>query len=347
MIANIIIYLIFSYLCQDCFLLKLKNIMVFQILLLAAGLILILMGANWLVDGSSSIARKTGMSEFVIGLTIVGIGTSTPEMVVSFISAFQGKSEMALGNVIGSNIFNILMILGITTLIRPITMSKDNRVKDIPMNIIVTVVLLLLWVLHSVLRVGENEISRFEGALMLAAFAAYLWMMFRSGSSDEEDPIETEPTKTYATWVPVMFCIIGLACLVGGGKLFVNSATNIAQALSLSEKFIAITIMAAGTSLPELATCIVAARKGRNQMALGNVLGSNIANILMIVGGAAVISPLSLHAISVVDLSVMMLSGIVLLASAYTIKKDRIDRREGATFILIEILYMIWLFMKG
>lgn len=320
--------------------------MVLQILLLAAGLVLILMGANWLVDGSTSIARKTGMSEFVIGLTIVGIGTSTPEMVVSFISAFQGKSEMALGNVIGSNIFNILMILGVTTLISPITMSRDNRVKDIPLNIIVTGALLLIWLLHSVLGVGENEISRFEGALMLAAFAAYLWMMFRSGSNSTEETSE-EDTKVYSTWISLLMIVTGLACLVGGGKLFVNSATHIAQALNLSEKFIAITIMAAGTSLPELATCIVAARKGRNQMALGNVLGSNIANILMIVGGAAVISPLSLHAISAVDLIVMMLAGLVLLVSAYTIKKDRIDRREGVIFILIEVLYMIWLFIKG
>lgn len=320
--------------------------MVLQILLLAAGLVLILMGANWLVDGSTSIARKTGMSEFVIGLTIVGIGTSTPEMVVSFISAFQGKSEMALGNVIGSNIFNILMILGVTTLISPITMSRNNRVKDIPLNIIVTGALMLIWLLHSVLGVGENEISRFEGALMLAAFAAYLWMMFRSGSNSTEETSEEE-TKAYSTWISLLMILTGLACLVGGGKLFVNSATHIAQALNLSEKFIAITIMAAGTSLPELATCIVAARKGRNQMALGNVLGSNIANILMIVGGAALISPLSLHAISAIDLIVMMLAGLVLLVSAYTIKKDRIDRREGVIFILIEVLYMIWLFIKG
>lgn len=319
--------------------------MALQILLLAAGLMLILLGANWLVDGSTSIARRTGMSEFVIGLTIVGIGTSTPEMVVSFISAFQGKSEMALGNVIGSNIFNILMILGVTTLISPITMTKDNRVKDIPMNILVTGALLLLWLLHSVFGIGENEISRFEGALMLVAFAAYLWMMFRSGSDSPET--SEDETKTYSTWMSLILIVAGLACLVGGGKLFVKSATFIAHALNLSEKFIAITIMAAGTSLPELATCIVAARKGRNQMALGNVLGSNIANILMIVGGAAVISPLSLHAISFVDLFVMLLAGLVLLASAYTIKKDRIDRREGMIFILIEVAYMIWLFIKG
>ena len=320
--------------------------MAIQILLLILGLTLILFGANWLVDGSTSIARKTGMSEFVIGLTIVGIGTSTPEMVVSYISAFQGQSELALGNVIGSNIFNILMILGITTLISPITMSKENRLKDIPLNILVTGGLMLIWLLHSVLGVGANEISRLEGGLMLAAFAFYLWMMFRSGSGAEETG-QAEETKTFPNWLAVLMILGGLGGLIIGGRFFVNSATAIAQYLNLSEKFIAITIMAAGTSLPELATCIVAARKGRNQMALGNVIGSNIANILLIVGGAALISPLSLVSIGWVDFVVMIVASLVLLMSAYTIKRDRIDRREGLLFILIEVAYMIWLFLNA
>lgn len=320
--------------------------MVIQILLLILGLMLILFGANWLVDGSTSIARKTGMSEFVIGLTIVGIGTSTPEMVVSYISAFQGQPELALGNVIGSNIFNILMILGITTIISPITMSKENRIKDIPLNIIVTGALMLIWILHSVLGVGVNEISRLEGGLMLAAFAFYLWMMFRSGSGAEETG-QAEETKTFPNWLAVLMILGGLGGLIIGGRFFVNSATAIAQYLNLSEKFIAITIMAAGTSLPELATCIVAARKGRNQMALGNIIGSNIANILLIVGGAALISPLSLVSIAWVDFAVMMVASLVLLMSAYTIKRDRIDRREGLLFIVIEVAYMIWLFLNA
>jgi cation:H+ antiporter len=238
------------------------------------------------------------------------------------------------------------MILGITTLISPITMSKENRIKDIPLNIIVTGALMLIWLLHSVLGVGANEISRIEGGLMLAAFAFYLWMMFRSGNGAEETQ-QAEETKTFPNCLSVLMIIGGLGCLIGGGKFFVNSATAIAQYLNLSEKFIAITIMAAGTSLPELATCIVAARKGRNQMALGNVIGSNIANILLIVGGAALISPLSLVSIAWVDFAVMMVASLVLLMSAYTIKRDRIDRREGALFILIEIAYMAWLFLNA
>ena len=319
--------------------------MVLQILLLISGLLLILFGANWLVDGSTSIARKTGISEFVIGINIVGIGTSTPEMVVSYFAAFQGQSEIALGNVIGSNIFNILMILGITTLIKPVTMSRENRLKDIPMNILVTGALLILWLAHSILGIGQNQISRLEGLLMLIAFVAYLWMMFRSGNDNTED--ENEEIKTFSPAMAVIMIIGGLACLIGGGRVFVNSATAIAHYLNLSEKFIAITIMAAGTSLPELATCIVAARKGRNQMALGNVIGSNISNILLIVGGAALISPLSLSGISYMDFAVVMISSIVLLISAYTFQKERIDRIEGMFFILIEIAYMVWLFIKG
>ena len=319
--------------------------MVLQILLLISGLLLILFGANWLVDGSTSIARKTGISEFVIGITIVGIGTSTPEMVVSYFAAFQGQSEIALGNVIGSNIFNILMILGITTLIKPVTMSRENRLKDIPMNILVTGALLILWLAHSILGIGQNQISRLEGLLMLIAFVAYLWMMFRSGNDNTEE--EIEEIKTFSPAMAVIMIVGGLACLIGGGRVFVNSATAIAHYLNLSEKFIAITIMAAGTSLPELATCIVAARKGRNQMALGNVIGSNISNILLIVGGAALISPLSLSGISYMDFAVDMISSIVLLISAYTFQKERIDRIEGMFFILIEIAYMVWLFIKG
>jgi cation:H+ antiporter len=319
--------------------------MVLQILLLISGLLLILFGANWLVDGSTSIARKTGISEFVIGITIVGIGTSTPEMVVSYFAAFQGQSEIALGNVIGSNIFNTLMILGITTLIKPVTMSRENRLKDIPMNILVTGALLILWLAHSILGIGQNQISRLEGLLMLIAFVAYLWMMFRSGNDNTEE--ENEEIKTFSPAMAVIMIIGGLACLIGGGRVFVNSATAIAHYLNLSEKFIAITIMAAGTSLPELATCRVAARKGRNQMALGNVIGSNISNILLIVGGAALISPLSLSGISYMDFAVVMISSIVLLISAYTFQKERIDRIEGMFFILIEIAYMVWLFIKG
>ena len=312
---------------------------------LAAGLGLILFGANWLVEGATSIARKTGLSEFVIGLTIVGIGTSAPEMVVSFISAFQGKSEMAIGNIMGSNIFNVLMILGITALVSPLVITRQNRKRDIPLNIGVTLLLLILGMKHTLFGIGFDEITRWDGALMLAIFAFYMWKSFTRGT--DKNPAEECEVKTLSTGLAITFIGVGLLALVGGGRLFVNSATAVAQYFNLSEKFIAITIMSAGTSLPELATCVVAAQKGRGQMALGNILGSNISNVLMILGGSALIHPLSFAGITLVDMGVVLASALLLMLTAYTFKKDKLDRTEGVIFIIIEIGYMVWLMINA
>ena len=315
--------------------------MAVQILLLILGLTLILLGANWLVDGSTSIARKTGMSEFIIGLTIVGIGTSSPEMVVSFMSAIQGKAEMAIGNVVGSNIFNTLIILGITALISPLTITKSNIRKDIPVNFFVTILLLLLGMNFSIFKVGENVISRFDGIILLAVFAWYLWSSFRSDNGDETE--EGEEIKTRNIPVSVLMIAGGLGALVFGGRLFVNSATALAQMFGVSDKFIAITVMAAGTSMPELATCIVAALKGRGQLALGNILGSNISNILLILGGASLIHPLSFNGMTPVDLGSILVCSIFIWASAYLFKKKQLDRVEGIILLLMETGYMWYL----
>ena len=319
--------------------------MIIQILLLIGGLALILFGANWLVDGSTSIARKTGLSEFVIGLTIVGIGTSAPEMVVSYISAFQGKSDMAIGNVIGSNIFNVFMILGITALIAPLTITKSNAKRDIPLNIGVTALLILLGLKNTIIGIGSDVLSRWEGALLLGIFIIYLWRSFASGAATEEE--SDEESRLYSTGMSILMILGGLGALIGGGRFFVNSATAIAEQLHMSEKLIAITIMSAGTSLPELATCIVAARKGKGQMALGNIIGSNISNILLILGGAALIHPMSFAGISMVDTAVVSASAILLLISVFSFRKGYIDRTEGAFFVLIQLSYMIWLIING
>ena len=257
--------------------------MTIQILILAAGLLLILFGANYLVDGASSIAKRFGLSEFIIGVTIVGIGTSAPEMVVSFLSAIQGKADMAIGNIVGSNIFNTAMILGVTALISPLVITRSNIRKDIPLNIGVTVLLIILGLNHTIFGLGSDQLSRIDGLILLGIFVWYLWSSFRSDSqeADEESPI-----RQYSIAVSVLMIAGGLAGLVFGGRLFVNSATEIARLFGVSDKFIAITVMAAGTSMPELATCVVAAFKGRGQLALGNVLGSNISNILLILGGS-------------------------------------------------------------
>ena len=315
--------------------------MTLQIFILLAGLLLILFGANWLVDGSSSIAKRFGISEFVIGLTIVGIGTSTPEMVVSFMSSFQGKADMAIGNIVGSNIFNTLMILGVTALISPLAITKSNLKRDIPLNIIVTVMLILLGMNLTIFGKGQDQLCRIDGAILLALFAGYLWTSFKSDQGDSEEG--GEGIKEYKNGVSVLMIIAGLAGLIVGGRLFVNSATELAKMFGVSDKFIAITIMAAGTSMPELATCVVAALKGRGQLALGNVLGSNIANILLILGGAALINPLSFAGMTYVDLGIILIGALVILASAFMFKKKELDRYEGAIFVLMEIVYMWYL----
>ena len=315
--------------------------MALQIFILLAGLSLILFGANWLVDGSSSIAKRFGISEFVIGLTIVGIGTSTPEMVVSFLSSFQGKADMAIGNIVGSNIFNTMMILGVTALIAPLTITKSNLKKDIPLNIIVTILLILLGMNFTLFGKGQDQLSRIDGVILLTVFAWYIWTSFRSDTADSEE--DGEGIKEYKTGISVLLIVAGLAGLIIGGRLFVNSATELAKMFGVSDKFIAITVMAAGTSMPELATCVVAALKGRGQLALGNVLGSNISNILLILGGAALINPLSFSGMTYVDLGAVLLGAKFLLGSAYLFRKKQLDRFEGAILLLMEAAYMWYL----
>lgn len=311
--------------------------MLVQFLILLAGLGLILLGANYLVDGASSIAKKFGLSEFIIGVTIVGIGTSAPEMVVSVISAISGKADMAIGNIVGSNIFNTFMILGVTALIAPIVITKSNLKKDISLNVLVTSLLIILgiWGLGN----RHNELSFLDGALMLGIFVWYLWSSFRSQKDDEED----SNIKIFPMWLAIVMVVGGLGALVFGGRLFVDSATGIAKSMGVSDKFIAITIMAAGTSFPELATCAVAALKGRGQLALGNILGSNISNILLILGLTSLISPLSFNGISNVDLSLLLATAVLTFLCAFTFKKMKIDRIEACIFLLIEAGYMWYL----
>lgn len=313
--------------------------MIIQILVLIAGLLLILFGANYLVDGSSSIAKKFGLSEFVIGLTIVGIGTSTPEMVVSFLSSLQGKADMAVGNIVGSNIFNTMMILGVTALIAPLTITKGNLKRDIPLNILVTVLLIVLGMNLTLFGKGQNQLCRLDGVILLAIFAWYMWRSFKNDSPDEEEG----EMKVYSIGISIFLILAGLAGLIIGGRLFVNSATELARLFGVSDKFIAITVMAAGTSMPELATCVVAALKGRGQLALGNILGSNISNILLILGGAALINPLSFSGMSYVDLCAVLLCSLFILISAYAFKKRKLDRFEGCILLMMEAGYMWYL----
>lgn len=314
--------------------------MLLQIFIFLVGLFFIVKGADWLVDGSSSIAKRLGISDFVIGLTIVGMGTSAPEMVVSFIGAIQGNADIAIGNVMGSNIFNVLLILGVTAVICPMTITSLNRRKDIPINIFITVLLLGLGMTHKLFGFGTDTLGRLEGAILVVLFATYIYLSFRFDVPDENSDEDEKPVSVGKS---VFMIVAGLAGLILGGQFFVNSATSIAKMIGVSDKFIAITILAGGTSMPELATCIVAAAKKKGQLALGNILGSNVFNILLILGGSALIHPLSFAAISYVDAAALLVSALAIAISIYTFKRDKLDRADGICLLILGIAYMTWL----
>ena len=320
--------------------------MLTDILILIGGLALVIIGAEWLVDGSSSIARRAGLSEFLIGMTIVGIGTSMPEFVVSLTGALKGSADIAIGNVIGSNIFNVFLILGLTALIRPVDINIDNKKRDIPLVILVSALLICVGMQKTLFGLGSSDtVSGVEGGIFLLLFLAYMFISFKSGKVEtSEDGEEGKgPSKL---WIAVLMVLAGLAGLVFGGDLFVDSACRIAQKAGLSEKFIAITILATGTSLPELVTCVVAAGKGKGALALGNIIGSNISNILLILGASALACPLSFANVHPVDLVMLMLSSLVLLTSAFTGRNNKIGRGDGVSFLLLFAAYMAFLVMN-
>ena len=312
-----------------------------NILILIAGLSLIVLGADWLVDGASGVARKAGISEFVIGLTIVGFGTSCPELVVSLTGAFAGNSDISIGNVVGSNICNTLLILGLTAVIAPLAITKENKYRDIPINLFVTILLILMGMNATILGIGEHDgISRIEGLFFLLVFAVYIYFCFKNGTGAEDGGED----KKFSIGKCILLIVCGLGGLIGGGQLFVNSATDIAHQLGVSDKFIAITVLAGGTSLPELATCVVAAAKKKGQLALGNVLGSNVFNILLILGCSAVVIPLDFSGMNLVDMGILLASVLLLMFGTFAGKKMQINRVEGALLLASEIGYLIWLF---
>ena len=336
-----------------------------DVLILIAGLALILLGANYLVDGASAIAKRWGISEFIIGMTIVGIGTSTPEMVVSFLSAAQGNADIAVGNVIGSNILNILMILGITALIAPLPLTSNNIKKDIPFSLLASAA--LIFVGSDIMLDGApaNIISRTDGLMLLSLFGVFMaYTIYSSQTStgmslqspagiSQNNASSTLPDSTSLPdssegeikqrpiWLALIMVVGGLAGLVYGGDLFVASATALAKMLGVSDAVIAVTIMAGGTSLPELASCVVAAMKKNADLALGNVIGSNVSNVFLILGGSAVIHPLGMANIGNLDLGMLLLSSILLFIAAFTFKKRSLDRVEGAIFVLLYIGFIV------
>lgn len=313
-----------------------------DILLLIIGLALILIGANYLVDGASSIAKRAGLSDFIIGMTVVGVGTSTPEMVVSFAAAIKGNADIAVGNVLGSNIFNTLMILGFTALFSPIPLTSNNVKKDIPFSLLAAFTLCTLGCATWLDGTAVNTISRVNGIMLLSLFGVFMAYTIYSSSSSgvNQDANLSENKKVTPIWLAIVMLLGGLCGLVFGGEMFVNSASAIARSLGVSDAVIALTIVACGTSLPEFASCLVAAYKKNIDQALGNVIGSNVCNIFLILGGSATISPLVMNGIKPLELITLMVSAVMVFLFAFTFKKKQIDRIEGAMLICIYIAFV-------
>ena len=330
--------------------------MFLSILLFLVGIALIVLGANYLTEGAATLARRLGLSPLMVGLTIVAFGTSAPELVVSLTSALAGKSDIALGNVVGSNLFNVFAIAGVTALIAPLTITKSTIRKEIPLMVLASLVLCFM-VFDKELSglVGvENVISRGEGLVLLCFFLIFLsYTIAISKPNAPEQVVELdESLKAEETqrinrpiWLLLIYMLSGLVGLVYGGDLFVSSASDIAKAMGVSDAIIGLTIVAAGTSLPELATSVVAALKGEQEMAIGNVVGSNIFNIFFILGTTATVKPIGIGGLVSLDFFMMTIASILLYFFAVFFGKRTINRVEGAILLLLYIAYTVYLVM--
>lgn len=304
-----------------------------NILLAVVGIALVIWGADRLTAGAVGIAERMRISQIVIGLTVVAMGTSAPELFVSIMSAVAGTPDLGVGNVVGSNIFNTLLIVGITAIVSPMTIGRKTVRRDLPICVVAGCALAATCL--------DWHTSRLEAALLFAAFVAYMAYTVREGRKDAKAAEPDTQAKPMKTWKAIIFVAIGFGCLIGGGHIFVTGATGIALALGVSEAVIGLTIVAGGTSLPELATCIVAARKGNSEIAIGNVIGSNIFNIFMIIGTTGLISPMTIGGVTLIDIGVMALSGFVLWTFCYT--KYTVERWEGAVLTAAYVAYTCWL----
>ncbi len=299
-----------------------------------AGIALVLWGADRLTDGAVAIAERMHISQMVIGLTIVAMGTSMPEFFVSFMSALKDTPDMAVGNVVGSNIFNTLLIVGCAALVTPIMILPATVKKDIPFAMVASVALLLMCL--------DGNISRIDAMVLLGLFVVFMYITLK-GAKENEQSMQQTSAKAGKPFMSVVWIVVGLVCLVFGSNLFVDAATVIARQLGVSDAVIGLTIIAGGTSLPELATSVVSARKGQSGIAIGNVLGSNVFNILLILGITGVMSPMTLQGITTVDLTMLVVSMVMLWLFSFT--KYTLARWEGALLTIVFIGYMSYLVM--
>jgi cation:H+ antiporter len=314
--------------------------MLINILFLVAGISVIIYAANLLVDGSASIAKKLKVSDIVIGLTIVAFGTSAPELTVGIFSAAKGNTDLALGNVIGSNIANIFLILGASAFIFPLAIKKNTQWKEIP-YLFFSSLLVVLFANDVILGNSfENTLSRTEGIVFLIFFIIFLFYTFRIA---KEQPSEDIPSKIYSTPKSIIFIFLGLCGLVGGGKILVDGAVGIATIAGVSERIIGVTIVAVGTSLPELATSLVAAFKKKSDIAIGNVVGSNIFNVFLILGTAIIVRPAPISLGSNIDMLIALFAGLILFISTFTLKHRTIGRTEGGIFLILYASYIYYL----
>lgn len=310
--------------------------MILNVLFILVGIVLVLWGADRLTDGAVAVAEKMKMPQIVIGLTIVAMGTSMPEFCVSLVSALKGTTDLAVGNIVGSNIFNTLLIVGVSAWVAPMTILKSTVRKDIPFALFASVILLIMCL--------DGNISRLDAGILFVLFLIFMYVTLKSAKTKEDDTTAKTDSiednkKPMATWLSIVWIIVGLACLIGGSNLFVEGATKVAEHIGVSEAVIGLTIVAGGTSLPELATSVVSARKGNSGIAIGNVLGSNVFNILAILGVTGVITPMHLQGITMLDLSMMVFSTLLVWLFSFT--KYKIARWEGIVLTIVFIGYMV------
>ena len=319
--------------------------MLVNCLLILVGFVLLIKGADWLVDGASGIAKKFHIPEIIIGLTIVSIGTSMPELFVSIQAAMQGYADLSLGNIIGSNVCNLLLILGLSATINPIIFKKETRLFEIPMNLAVTVIFLILC------NIG-NRVGRIDSIILIflfIAFIAYTIYMAKKEKNTEkleyrDSSVATDNQKK-SVWY-IMLIIIGIVALKFGGDFVVENAESIAKQFQISEKIIGLTIVAIGTSLPELVTSVTAAIRKESDIAIGNIIGSNIFNMLLIIGATSAISPLTYNPTYNLQMGILIVATAVLGLFPYTDKKDEMTQSNGITYLMLYGLYMVVLFIR-
>ena len=308
--------------------------LILQIVLIAASIFVVIKGADALTSGGVSLARRMNIPQIVIGLTIVAMGTSMPEFCVSFVSALKGTPDLAVGNIVGSNVFNSLFIVGCAALVAPMTILHSTVRRDIPFALVSSVMLLMMCL--------DSTISRLDAAILFLFFVVFMVITVRGArqGGDAEEAQQAEEKPKSAAWAAAMI-VVGLALLIGGSNVFVDNASALASSLGVSDAVIGLTIVACGTSLPELATSVVSARRGQSGIAIGNVLGSNVFNILMILGITGIIQPMQISGITSVDLSMLVASMILLWLFSYT--KYTLSRWEGAVLVAVFLGYISWL----